>query len=148
MFGTDRKQLRAVFFEAWRRHLDKLPLEPVQGMVVDVIQLHPEYQAMLADPDRYQDRDYLPDSGETNPFLHMAMHLAIGEQLGTDRPAGIGTAYRSLCNQVGDVHEAQHHMMECLGASLWEAQRNGTAPDEQGYLACLRKLLGNNSRDA
>lgn len=140
MFGTDRGQLRAVFFESWQRYQSKLPLEPMQAMVVDVIQLHPEYQTLLADPDRYRDRDYLAETGETNPFLHMAMHLAIGEQLGTNRPAGIVTAYDSLCRQTGDAHEAQHQMMECLGASLWEAQRAGQAPDENRYLACLRGL--------
>jgi hypothetical protein len=30
--------------------------------------------------------------------------------------------------------------MECLGQSLWNAQRIGVAPDENEYFDCLKKL--------
>ena len=84
-------------------------------------------------------RDYTPEMGQTNPFLHMGMHIAIREQLGGDRPAGILVVYQRLCRRL-DSHAAEHLMMECLGETLWEAQRGGGEPDERVYLERLRQL--------
>ncbi len=79
--------------------------------------------------------------GQSNPFLHMAMHISIQEQLGTQRPAGIIELYQSLLAKLGDPHEVEHQMMECLGQMIWEAQRNNTLPNDESYLDCLRKIL-------
>ena len=84
-------------------------------------------------------RDYTPEMGQTNPFLHMGMHIAIREQLGGDRPAGILAVHQRLCRRL-DSHAAEHLMMECLGETLWEAQRGGGEPDERVYLERLRRL--------
>ena len=86
------------------------------------------------------DQDFLPELGESNPFMHMGMHIAIREQLTTDRPAGISTAYKKLLLRLQDIHEVEHQIMECLGRSLWESQQNNTAPDESQYLRCVQKL--------
>ena len=80
--------------------------------------------------------------GQTNPFLHMGMHLAIREQLATNRPAGITETFGLLMARVQDAHAVEHRMMECLGEALWQAQRSGQEPDEARYLACLRQLAG------
>jgi predicted RNA polymerase sigma factor len=85
-------------------------------------------------------RDYTPEDGQTNPFLHMGLHLAIREQVSTNRPAGIAAVYRSLAAKLGDVHEAEHVMIEALGQALWQAQRSGLPPDETAYLESLRRL--------
>ena len=77
---------------------------------------------------------------QSNPFLHMGMHIAIREQLSTQRPPGIEAAYKQLLERLGDLHAVEHHMMECLGQAMWEAQRQGTPPDESAYLECLRRL--------
>ena len=116
---------------------------PLEEMIVSVIALHPEYHGLLGNPD-IADKDWLPDDGETNPFLHMGMHIAIQEQLSTDRPAGIAGIYKSIVEAIGDAHEADHKVMECLGEMLWQAQRENRMPDEQAYLNCLRKLAGIN----
>jgi hypothetical protein len=67
------------------------------------------------------------------------MHLSIREQAGTDRPPGIRAIHQRLSSRLGAM-EAEHRMIECLGRSLWEAQRAGTLPDETAYLDCLRSL--------
>jgi hypothetical protein len=107
-----------------------------------VAQRHPEYHAVLADPERYRDRDYLPETGATNPFLHLAMHVAIEEQLGLDQPPGVLALYRRLAARHPDEHDAQHRMMECLAEMLWRAGREQHAPDPSVYLGCLQRLLG------
>lgn len=140
MFSQKRDQTREVFFRAWRRFRDGAPLEGVERVIVDVAVAHPEYHALLDDAERHLDRDYSPEMGQTNPFLHMGMHIAIEEQLSVDRPHGIATRYQQLLRKTGDRHAAQHLMMDCLGETLWQAQRAGIPPDDQAYLACLDRF--------
>jgi Domain of unknown function (DUF1841) len=136
--GQQRDALRQMYLEAWQRRQDGLPLTALQAQLADVIELHPEYHRLLtADA---LDRDWQPEQGESNPFLHMGMHLALREQVGTDRPPGIREVHARLSRAHGGAHEAEHRMMEPLGAALWDAQRQGRAPDEQAYLAALRAL--------
>lgn len=141
MFAADnRESLRAIFFRAWQRHRQGQPLEGIEHLVVDVALRHPEYHAVLENPASYSDRDYLPEMGETNPFLHMAMHISIEEQLALDEPAGARSHYQRLLKRLPDEHAVQHQMMECLGEMLWQAARNAGAPQESVYLDCLARF--------
>ncbi len=116
-------------------------MEPMERVVANIIQQHPEYHSMLEQQDLALQKDFLPEAGESNPFLHMSMHITLQEQISTDRPPGITAAYRKLLISVGDTHEADHLLMECLGRMLWEAQANNSMPDEEAYLECVNKLL-------
>jgi hypothetical protein len=139
LFTENRNELRNVFRQAWRKRLDGAAMEPLEALVAQVVQEHPEYHALLEGPQENLERDYLPEMGETNPFLHMAMHLAIREQLAAQRPAGIVAAYRSILETLDDPHAVEHEMMECLAENLWKAQRVGMLPDERAYLDCLQQ---------
>jgi hypothetical protein len=141
LFPNDREALRRMYLEAWQRHRDGLPLEPLQAQIADLIEAHPEYQPLLERGEDSLHRDWTPAGGETNPFLHLGMHLAIREQVATDRPAGITAIHGRLAAAHG-AHEAEHRMMECLGEALWSAQRAGLPPDESSYLEGLRRLPG------
>ncbi len=140
MFGNDRRQMRRFFTAAWNKQQNELPMEPMEQIVASIIQQHPEYHSILEQQDLALEKEYLPEAGETNPFLHMSMHISLQEQVSTDRPPGITTAYRKLIMGSGDTHAADHMMMECLGRMLWEAQRDNRMPDEQAYLECIRGL--------
>lgn len=137
MYGSDRAGLREVFFRAWRRHRANEPLEGVERLVVDVALRHPEYHAFLDDPEAHAARDFLPELGEANPFLHLAMHVAVEEGLAIDQPRGLRERYRLLLARLPGEHAVQHAVMECLGEMLWRAQRAGAAPDEAAFLDCL-----------
>ncbi len=137
MFTTDRRQLRALFRQAWEGRCQGRPQEPLETLIADVVAAHPEYHALLAD-EAALDRDFPPEHGATNPFMHMALHIAIREQLGAGRPAGIAAIHAELTRRLGDGHAAEHRMMECLADALWQAQQRGGMPDEAAYLACLR----------
>lgn len=140
MFGQDRNQLRQMYLDAWRKQQKSELMQPLEAMIAEVVALHPEYHTLLEQGEDALDRDFQPEMGEANPFMHMGMHMAIREQLSTDRPSGIVLAYKKLLLRLQDAHEAEHLIMECLGQSLWEAQRNNTAPDESQYLSCVQKL--------
>ncbi len=137
----DRGGLRRRYFDAWRRYRSGLPLEPLQHQLVDVIEQHPEYHRLLEDEADAIAREWTPESGQANPFLHLGLHLAIREQVTTDRPPGITAIHRELTRRLDDAHEAEHRMLERLGEALWQAQRSGLPPDESAYLESLRKLL-------
>lgn len=137
--GQDREHLRRFYGKAWQRHRDGLPLEPLERLVAAVIQEHPEYHALLGSAD-YASKEFLPEKGQTNPFLHMGLHVAIREQMGADRPAGIRRLYQSLLPRFVDAHTLEHQIMGCMADGLWQAQRAGGMPDEAAYLECVRGL--------
>ncbi len=140
MYETaSREQLRRMYAEAWRKHRAGEALEPLERQIAELVAEHPEYLPLLEDPEAALGAEFTPEGGQSNPFLHMGMHLAIREQAGTDRPAGFTEAYRNVVRRLG-AHEAEHAIMECLGTALWEAQRGGRMPDEQAYLECVRRL--------
>jgi hypothetical protein len=139
MFAPSREQARRFFFDTWRRYRDGQPLESLGRSALAVILLHPEYHGLLEQPDHYLDRDYGPEAGSLNPFLHLSLHLAVAEQLSIDQPRGIRAEYERVRAAVGDEHEALHAVLECLGETLWESQRNNLAPDERTYLECLKR---------
>ena len=133
--GTDRRSMRETFARAWTRHRGGEPLGDLERQIAAVIEWHPEYHALLENPDALE-RDFTPDGGQSNPFLHMGLHLAVRDQLGTDRPAGIRAIFDAI-RAATDEHAAEHVLLERLGAALWRAQRDGRPPDEAAYLAEL-----------
>ncbi len=141
LFGQDRNQLRKIYFQSWRKFKKKQPMEPMESVIASLINQHPEYHDFFDRIEQNQERDFTPEMGQTNPFLHLGMHISIQEQIGTQRPPEISSLYQSLCNKTGDAHEAEHLMMDCLGEMLWSAQRSNQPPNEITYLECIRKLL-------
>ena len=139
MFSNDRSELRKVFFDCWQLKLAGKPLDALQQMIVSIIEQHPEYHALF-EKESNIDRDYDISSGETNPFMHMSMHIALAEQISTDRPTGIRAVHQQLSMAFGSAHEAEHKMMDCLSEALWQAQQNNTMPNETAYLNCLQTL--------
>ncbi len=139
MFNPSREEARRLFFDAWRKHGKGELLTPLESMALDVEFMHPEYQGLLDNPEQYLERDYQPEFGATNPFLHMGLHLAVNEQLSIDQPAGIRAAYQALCKRMADEHQALHAALDCLAETLWQAQRSGSAPDGVAYLDCLAR---------
>jgi hypothetical protein len=139
MFNPTRDEVRQFFFAAWRKYREGAPLEGLETVAVEIALLHPEYHHVLDDPARFLDRDYTPEAGQTNPFLHMSMHMAVAEQVSIDQPAGIRAEFERIAAARGDRHDALHAVLDCLGEVVWQAQRDRTAPDGEAYLECLRR---------
>ncbi len=137
MFNPSREQVRQFFVEAWQKHRSGQLLTPLETMAVDLAALHPEYHAALENPD-YITADYTVEKGQSNPFLHLSMHLAINEQLSINQPPGIAETYKSLLS-THDAHDAAHIIMDALGEVIWEAQRLGTPFDSNRYLELIKR---------
>ena len=141
MFNPSREQVRHFFCEAWRKHRARLPLEGAEVTAADLILEHPEYHALLENPAAAIEREFTPEGGQMNPFLHLSLHLAIAEQISIDQPRGIRAIYQALRARL-DVHDAEHAILECLGEAIWRAQRQGGGIDTAAYLECLRRAAG------
>ena len=137
--GQSRDQLRETYRAAWRRFKQQHTLSPLDKQVVAVISEHPEYH-VIVESAAADLANYSPRSGQLNPWLHMGLHLAVREQVATDRPNGIAELHKKLAASAGGSHEAEHRMLEALAEQLWEAQRAGKPPDENAYLERLRSL--------
>ena len=138
IFGQDRAELRRMYSDAWQKHQQGLPLGALEQQIADVVGLHPEYWSTITAGD--VDADFPPEAGQSNPYLHMGLHLGLREQIATDRPAGIGAVWRRLSQRGDDPHDVEHRMIECLAETLWEAQSANAPPDEARYLERLNRL--------
>jgi hypothetical protein len=136
MFDPSRDQVREMFFGAWRKYRAGEPIAGIESLALDVILLHPEYHGVLSLPGKFRDKDY---TDETNPFLHMSLHVALEEQLSIDQPPGIVRLFNELVLRKGGKHEALHQALECLAETMWRAQRDQAPPDAAAYLACLER---------
>jgi uncharacterized protein DUF1841 len=134
MFNPSRDEVRETFFTAWRKYRAGRPLVGIEALALEVVLLHPEYHDALDHPERSRDRDYVDES---NPFLHMSLHVALEEQLSIDQPPGIVQRFGNLVRRFHDRHEALHQALECLAETVWQAQRRQAAPDAAAYLECL-----------
>jgi hypothetical protein len=148
MFTSDRHRFRQAFVQAWRKARANQPLEPLEQQIVQVVRLHPEYHAALEGGDDLLERDWLPEGGETNPFLHLGLHLGLQEQVSMDNPPGIRQCYRQAIQTChGDLHEAEHRLMECLAEAMWKLQRGGGDFDTNTMLECIEARSGRRAPD-
>lgn len=139
MFAPSQNDVRRFFCATHAKRRDGAPLTPMEALAADWIAEHPEYHAELDDVEAALAAVYDVETGRTNPFLHLAMHLTITEQVAIDQPRGIKQAYELLAARSGSAHEAHHEVMECLGEMVWASQKSGLPPDGERYLECVRR---------
>ncbi|MFM7657931.1 MAG: DUF1841 family protein [Burkholderiaceae bacterium] len=138
MFNPSREEVRRFFCDTWRKTQANSPMTALEIIARDWLLQHPEYESCLSDPETAETSDFDIGQGQSNPFLHLSMHLSIAEQISIDQPSGIRDAFRQLATRLGE-HQAHHQIMECLGEMLWTAQRNGAPPDGAAYIECIRR---------
>ena len=139
MFTPSQHDVRRFFCETCRKHRANEILTPLEAIAADWIVQHPEYRDALSDVEAALAADYPVEQGQSNPFLHLSMHLSIAEQISIDQPPGIRNAFIALAQRLDSEHEAHHQMMECLGEMIWTSQRNGLPPDGIAYIECVKR---------
>ena len=139
MFNPSQADVRRFLCAVHAKTLSGAPMEAIETLASLWIAEHSEYHAELANADAAVARNYDETPEQTNPFLHLSMHLSISEQCSIDQPPGIRQAVELLTARRGDLHEAHHEVMECLGRMIWESQRAGRPPDGQAYIEHVRQ---------
>ncbi|TIC84665.1 DUF1841 family protein [Crenobacter intestini] len=147
MFNPSRQDARRFFFDTWAKHGRGTELSDLEKIALTLLLAHPEYHHIVDNPQDYLESDWTPEMGQSNPFLHLGLHLAIEEQRSIDQPFGIRSLYAQLALRHGDEHRAQHEIMECLAEMIWHAQRYGGGPDVNLYISAIRKRLGMGEED-
>jgi len=141
MFNPTKDQVREFFCQAWRKYQDAGVLTPLESIAARWMVEHPEYHALLNEPEEAKSQDFSVENGQTNPFLHLSMHMSLSEQIQIDQPKGIRKIHQQLITRFDDEHTAHHQMMECLGKVLWESSRSGEEPNMLTYLEELNQLI-------
>ena len=141
MFNPSRDQVRDFFFETWRKYRAGESLAGLEAVALVIVLLHPEYQSVLDQPEHYREQAYFPELGQTNPFLHMSLHMALEEQISIDQPRGVAGRFGQLVLRTGDRHAALHEAIECLAEMVWRAQKDSAPPDAEAYLENLDKRV-------
>lgn len=142
LYNPSRDQARQFLFDAWAKFKQHSMLSDLEKIAVEVMQMHPEYHSILSAPERYMQQQYFPEMGETNPFLHLSLHLSVIEQVSINQPIGIAQVYATLQKKYEDKHMAQHDLLECLAETIWQAQRNNAPLDSTHYLGLLNQRIG------
>jgi len=140
MFTPTREQVREFFIEAWRKYQAQEVLSALETIAAGIVLEHPEYHALLSGSNAMT-REFPPENGQTNPFLHMSLHLAIEEQLSIDQPPGIRITFEVL-RKLRGRHDAMHEVLECLGETMFKALRDKAPPDGTAYLNSIRRRAG------
>ena len=131
-YGNQVQDTRQHFFISWHKFKKGESLMPLEQQLVNVIQEHPEYHAIFNG--ELTDQAYFPGHGATNPFLHLGLHLALRDQISTNRPQGITSIYQKLSLQQSNPLTAEHLMMSCLEAYIQHG-------NDQLYLAACQHFL-------
>jgi hypothetical protein len=139
LIQPSQADVRRFFCGVYAKARTSTPLEPMEMLVSQWIDEHPEFHAELSDVDAALARMHEVDSTRENPFLHLSMHLSISEQCSIDQPRGIRQAVELLSHKLNSLHEAHHRTMECLGRMVFESQRSGRMPDGGVYIDCVQR---------
>ena len=148
MYDVNTHDVRRYFGHVWQNRLNPLQLDALQQKALRIIEAHPEYQTYLERIEDYLDKDWTPEQGETNPFLHLSLHLSIQEQVGIDQPFGIRAIHQKLVGMHNDNWvKAEDEMMEALVGTIWQAQRHNQGLDVNAYMTRLRNVVGLGQED-
>ena len=139
MFNPTQEDVRRFMCGVHAKTGAQSPMEAIETLASLWIAEHPEYHADLADVEAAVTRNYDESSTQTNPFLHLSMHLSVSEQCSIDQPRGIRQAVELLTHRLDSLHDAHHVAMDCLGEMLWESQRSGHPPDGDAYVARVQR---------
>ncbi len=139
MFSPSQADVRRFFCSTYAKALSGSALEAIETIASQWMDEHPEYAADFSDEAAALRAMGEVTEGQTNPFLHLSMHLSISEQCSIDQPRGIRQAVELLTHKRNSLHQAHHEAMECLGTMLWESQRSGSPPDGNAYIECVQR---------
>ena len=136
MFTSDRSKQRQYLKQAWEKYTSQEQLEPLELQLSKIVEQHPEYQNLI----KNLDSEYFPEQGNTNPYLHINLHLTLQDQITMDQPKGIRDIHSQLIVKIKDAHEVEHMMMEHIAEMIFNAQKNNAAFDLDGYIQALKPV--------
>ena len=77
MFNPSQEDVRRFFCGVHAKARAGAPLDALETLASQWLLEHPEYDPEMADAEAAVARVYDGADGQTNPFLHLAMHLSL-----------------------------------------------------------------------
>ena len=133
MFQPSQHDVRRFFCEVAAKQKQGAPMTAIEVLAGGWIDEHPEYTVDLADVDAALAATYSVEGGKTNPFLHLAMHLTISEQVSIDQPRGIRQAVELLAAKRNSLHDAHHEAAEVVAATTHHLERKIARELEESF---------------
>jgi len=108
--------------------------------LVSIMFEHPEYRRQFEMIDSVGDHEIDP-APEANPFIHVAMHSVIENQLASKKPIEVYQFYLALRKRKLDHHDAVHLLMAILAPLIFRVLHSKETFDEGRYVRLLRKYM-------
>lgn len=124
----------------WELVLVGAELEGDKAVLARILKQHPEYSDIweqAADLDPHE--EVLRDGA--NPFVHVAIHQTIENQISERTPPQTAETLEALMQAGYTRHEAIHAIGNVLAEEIYEILRDKRPFDEAGYVQALRELV-------
>lgn len=132
---ANRKHLHSIWQRAQNGQLDGLNEE--ERRLAEIMVAHSdEYFNQFEFADVLADREFDPE-GETNPFMHVALHALLEKQIKDHEPIEAFQFYNAMLRNKWTAHEVIHLLMAILVKFLSPIFKKRSKFDLDGY----RKLL-------
>jgi len=119
--------------------LDQEGLSKEDQLLVEIMQLHPQYYELWERLDEVSDEELQKDG--TNPVLHVLIHQIIENQIAGQSPPETAETLEQLQQQGFNRHEAVHKIGEVLARDMAEMMQSQQSFDNQRYVQSLRQLV-------
>jgi len=119
--------------------LDQEGLSEEDQLLVEIMQLHPDYYDLWERLDEVSDDEIERDG--TNPVLHVLIHQIVENQIAAHNPPETAETVEQLVLQGLSRHEAVHKIGEVLAGDMMEMMQTKRTFDNQRYVQSLRQLV-------
>ena len=139
-----RKLLRSLnmkeFHNIWEDSKAGKALEGEEKVIAHLMKQHPEFHQEFEMADVYADIDlqYDPDK-EVNPFLHIAIHAIVENQLAANDPPGVAEFFKRRKYKKETRHETSHMVGLLIMEQIFEMFKNAVPFDLDRYKRDLEK---------
>ena len=145
--NMDRAQNRKLFHMLWERaqNDDFAGLDDEQRRIAEALKLHAdEYHNVFEFSDVVPDREFDPQKGEVNPFLHISIHAAVQAQLEAKDPIEVLQFYNAMRKKKCSHHDALHLILTILAPLMFRTMKSLMPFDNNRYLSLLKKYKSRN----
>jgi hypothetical protein len=119
--------------------LDEETLSGEDQLLVEIMQMHPEYYELWNRLDVVTDEELA--QSEPNPILHILAHQIVENQLVNQTPPETTSTLNQLVEQGLSRHEAVHQIGQIFADDMSEMVQSNRSFDDQRYVQSLRQLI-------
>jgi MoaA/NifB/PqqE/SkfB family radical SAM enzyme len=133
------KIYRSRIKELWDFGKEGIIPEGEDARLLEVLKEHREYYKVWGIADTIDEPGYTIKG--VNPFLHVAAHLIIENQLAEENPKEVREILKQLEEAGADRHDAIHLIANPVMEQVFYTMKHKRPFDEQKYVSDLRRIV-------